>query len=348
MRLRWLVPFLIVLSAACGAPSGPGGGAPGGPPPPIPVKIWPAAGRALANDLRGTGNIEAVDTVDLRVEAQGTVAFVGFVDGQHVNKGDVLVRLRQDAERARLDDALARAKLAEARLSRTSALFDRTNASRQELDQAEAERDVALAARDLAQDGLRRTELRAPFDGVVGARSVSVGATVGPTVPITRIDDLSALFVEVWLPESAIGDVDVGDPADVVVDALPGHPFAGTVSFVASRVDDASRSVSVRVALPVDDALKPGLTAQVTVKASEHANALLVPTQAVVETAMGPALWVVGPDDKAVRSPVTTGARSASTIEVTAGLEAGQRVIVEGLVRLQPGAAVAVVGEVAP
>lgn len=316
--------------------------------PPIAVKVIHLAPSAIADTVVGTGTIEAHDSVDLRPEAQGTVAFIGYDDGSVVHKGDVLVRLHQEADRARVADAEARVTLAEAKLTRVQALFSKANAARQDLDQATADRDLAVAARDLARDGLRRTEVRAPFDGVIGRREVSLGATVGPLTTIGRLDDLSALVVEVALPERDLSHVIDGSVAHVTVDALPGATFNATVRYVAPRIDAGTRTFVVRAEMPGgDDRLRPGLTAVVAIVVAERTGALMVPTQAIVPGAGGSSVYVAAEDDTAKLVPVTTGVREADSIEITDGLHPGDRVVVEGLVKLRPGATVSV-AEFAP
>lgn len=343
--MRFGVVCVATALAAVGCASGgPPAGAPAGGAP-IAVKVLAIAPSTVVDTIAGTGTIEARDSVDLRPEAQGTVTFVGYDDGSVVHKGDVLVRLHQEADRARVADAEARLTLAQARLTRVQALFDKANAARQDLDQAVADRDLAVAARDLARDGLRKTEVRAPFDGVMGRREVSIGATVGPTstqATVGHIDDLSALVVEVALPERDLPHVIQGSVAHISVDALPNVKFDATVRYVAPHVDAGTRTFVVRAEIPGGDPhLRPGLTAVVEIVVAERADALMVPTQAIVPGAAGTSVFVAGPDDKAKLVAVTTGVRQADGIEITDGLHPGDRVIVEGLVKLQPGAAVA-------
>jgi membrane fusion protein (multidrug efflux system) len=343
-RARHVIPFTAFLALACS--SGGTGATPGGPPPAIPVKVVTLAAAPLEHTLAEVGTIEAVDSVVLQPEITGVVVELGFEDGQPVHEGDVMARLRGDAARAQVDDAEARTTLAQAKLDRVQALFDQKNASRQELDQATADRDLARAAVDLARDTRRKTEIRAPFDGVAGRRLVSVGATVTPTTAITRVDALAVVTVDAAVPERELASVTNGQAVRVTVQAWPDSPFEGVITYVAPRLDAATRTVPIRARIEnADLRLRPGMTARITIVTSTTDAAFVVPTEAIVTGPQGAAVYVAGADDKAVMKPIHTGTRFERTIEVLDGVDAGDRVIVEGLVKLQPGSAVQIVGD---
>ncbi len=312
------------------------------------VKIVTVGLEPLERATTTFGSIEAVQTAELRPEATGAVSKVNFEDGQTVKKGALLVKLRDDGARAQLADAEARVALAEAQHGRVSTLFDKQNTSRMELDQATAQRDLARAAVDLAKDSVRRTEVRAPFDGTLGRREISVGASVGPTTPVTRIEDLAIVTVDLALPERLLATVTVGSPVRVRVDAYPDEQFPGEVRYVAPRVDQATRTFEVRASVDNGDGrLRPGLSAEVEVVTSAQSEAVLVPTQAVSSTDQGATVFIVDADGKAQIRPVKAGARMDDRIEILEGLAAGDRVITEGLSRLAPGAVVRIVDEAA-
>jgi membrane fusion protein (multidrug efflux system) len=305
------------------------------------VKVVTVGTEPMERATTTFGTIEALQTAELRPEASGTVARVAFEDGDTVEKGQLLLKLRDDAAKAQQADAEARLALADAKHGRVAALFEKQNTSRQELDQATAERDLARAAVDLARDAVRKTEVRAPFDGVVGRREVSVGASVGPSTTVTRIEDLTQVTVDLALPERLLSVVAVGSAVRVRVDAFPADVFEGEIKYVAPRIDEATRTVEVRAHVPNEDRrLRPGLSAEVEVVTASRPDALMVPTQAVQTTDKGTTVFVVDAESKAQIRPVKTGTRTDDRVEVLEGLAAGDKVVVEGLVRLAPGAAV--------
>lgn len=331
---------VLALGLACGRAGAPGAGA--APDPTTAVRVLEVQPLAAASTVPAAGVVVAERSVVIRAETSGLVAAVAFDHGQRVRAGDVLVRLVDGEARARLAEADADVALARAQLGRARALFDRADASRAEVDRAEAEAALADARRLAAQDAVRRTVLRAPFAGVVGLREVVVGDLLQPGRAVTTLVDPSALAVDLALSERDLGGLAAGAAAEVTVDAAPGLRLAGRVSFVAPDLDAQTRTARVRVALlDADPSVRPGGTARVALAAAGTPG-LRVPTQAVLATAKGPAVYVVGASGQAELRPVTTADRDADTLRVVEGLVAGDRVVVEGLVRLRPGAPVRV------
>jgi membrane fusion protein (multidrug efflux system) len=334
---------LLVLFLGCGrtdattAPSGP---------PPVPVKVATLAAKPLDRVLLATGTVETVESTDIRPEIQGLVEEVLFQDGAVVKKGDPLIRLRAQDARASLLDAQARAQLAKVDLERARTLFDRGDVAQAELDRAVAADSLAKATLDRADETLRRTTVKAPFDGVAGKREVSPGELIDPTHTITRIESLSRLVVDVAFAESDLGRLATGQSAEVTADALPGETFRGSVSYVAPRVREDTRTVDVRVAIEDSSMrLRPGLTALARIVTAHVDGAIVVPSQAIVRSDAGPAVYVaVDNQGKSVAElrPIATGERTNTDVEVVHGLAVGDRVIIEGLARLKPGAPVAV------
>ncbi len=314
-------------------------------PPPAPVHVEVAAPTALDRVQSAVGVVVAVDSVEIRPEMSGLVQAVGFTDGQAVHRGAVLVRLRDAEAQAGLLDARSRAKLAALGLTRARDLFGRGDMAQVDVDQAEASDGLARAAVQRAEEMVRRTVIVAPFDGVAGRRDVSVGQTVDPGLVLTRIEALGHLAVDITLPESAMAGLQPGLAAHVQVPALGEGELDATVSYVASRVREDSRTVDVRLLLDSAPGLRPGMSATARIVTAHVDDALLVPAQAVVPSASGMALWVVGEDGTVSLHPVVTGERTADRVEATTGLSAGEKVVVEGLSRLRPGAKVTIVAE---
>ncbi len=339
------VLFLVVGLVGCeskpGAPAA--GAAPAGAAAPVPVRVEVVQPGPLERAVEGTGALAAIDSAVLRPEVQGLVEAVLFEDGQAVKKGQALVRLRGAEARAALMDAEARATLAEQERARKAALVERGDAAKADLERAEAEAALAKAALIRAQEAVRKATIVAPFDGIVGLREVSVGELVDPSRRVTRLEALDRLVVDLALAETAIGAVAAGQPATVTVDALPGQSFEGEVSYVAPRVSDGSRTVDVRVAVrDPGGLLRPGMTAEARVITARVPDALMVPTESVVRAGGGMALYVVDPEGKAELRPIQPGERSPTRLEVREGIAAGERVVVQGLARLRPGAMVQV------
>lgn len=315
----------------------------------VPVRVEVLTTSASEDFLEATGTIDAVDTTELFPELAGLVDAVLFEDGDKVRRGQALVRLRDVDARAALTEARARASLAQLERDRRAPLVGGGDVSQAELDRADAE--VALAAAELlrAEEGLRRTVLIAPFDGVVGRRDVAPGERIDSARAVTRIEGLERLVVDVTLPESALATVALGQNAVVRVDALPDRTFPGVVSYVAPRVAADTRTVNVRVAVAQSDApLRPGMSATVRIVTLLRPDSVRVPTQSVIRSAEGAAVYVVTAENTAALRPIVTGERTEERVVALEGLAAGDSVVIEGLARLRPGVSVRVLTDSNP
>jgi membrane fusion protein (multidrug efflux system) len=328
---------VVVLALSCGGEEQVAAPAPAS----TPVKVVIVSTSQSQSQVALSGTVEAEESAEVRPESTGPVQSLGFDHGQAVKAGDVLVRLRDAEARAAVDEAQARLNLANAQLDRTQALFGRQNASAQDLERARADRDLATAQLARSKEQLRKTVVKAPFDGVAGLRMVAPGEVVDPSRVVTRLESIARVVVDVELSERWLPRLAPGLGAEVLVDALPGETFVGEVIFVSPRVAAETRTASVRVRVPnVDGKLRPGMTARVSIQAEDIADAILLPTQAVVTSAKGASVWVVGAEGKVEPVPIEVAERTPEVVRVASGLKPGDRVVVEGLIRLRPGAQV--------
>ncbi len=333
--------WLLTLLLACGegSPTAPAPAA-GGPPATV-VRTQTIVARAWEEAITATGVVEVRDSVELRPETSGVIAELHFSDGATVKEGQLLVKLRDADARAQLAEAEARLSLAELTLGRLKALRESDNAAQAEVDQGQAERDLAAAQVARAREAVRRTRIVAPFDGVVGRRDLAVGATVDPSRVLTRIDRLEVLVVDVSVSEDDAGRVQAGQTAMVSASALFDTEIPGRVSYVSPRARSGSRTVDVRVEVEnPDQRLRPGSSAAVRIEVGRQEGAIVVPAYAVIQGATGASAWVVGEGDKAEPRTVVIGDRAPAEVQIESGLAVGDRLILEGFVRLRPGGAV--------
>lgn len=313
------------------------------------VKVVSVETSSARDALGITGTVEAEETAEIRVEGSGPVSQLGFDHGQRVKKGDVLLRLRGAEAAAGVAEAGARLSLAKTQSERIRGLFERSNASRQDVDVRVAEEALAQAQLERANEALRRTVVRAPFDGVVGLRGVALGEVVDPSRVVARIEAIDRVVVDVEIPERWLPRMSVGLPASIEVDALPGERFVGDVIFVGPRISSSTRTAPVRVRVPNEHGrLRPGMSARVSLTTADIPDAILVPAQAVVSTATGSAVWVVDAEGVVQPRPVETAERTADEVRIVGGLAVGENVVVEGLIRLRPGNTVRVMDAMPP
>ncbi|HMB55270.1 MAG TPA: efflux RND transporter periplasmic adaptor subunit [Thermoanaerobaculia bacterium] len=346
--------LLAGLLAACGGGDEEAAAAP--PPERAqPVETGEARVEALSVRLASVGSLEADNIVDVRPEADGTVAAIAVDEGDTVRRGDLLVRLdsRETAAELAAADAAVERHRAEldnlaTRLERNRGLFEKGAISRQALDDLEADQKTATARlneaeaqRDLAARQLDKTVIRAPFTGKAGARSFYVGDYVSRGDRLFSLVDDDPLKVEFTVPEQYVDRLDLGSPVDVRVRSLPGETFQGEVVFVSPRVDPGSRTVAMKAAVPnADGRLRPGQFADVELEIERRADALVVAEAAIVPRGGENFVFVVDDDDRAHERKVELGARETGKVEIRSGVEAGERVVVAGQQRLREGSLV--------
>jgi len=338
---------------AAAGPAGPGrpgaGGAgpgrgPGGPPGmgggmPTPVVSVEVREQQLARELTALGTSRANEAVEVTSKASNLVTAVRFRDGQRVLRGQVLVEL--DSAQVRADLAAAQAALTESRsqFDRSRELLPTQALSKSQFDQIEATLKANEARVAAARARLEDTVIRAPFSGRVGLRRISVGSLISPGTVITTLDDSSLIKVDFAVPEVNLSQLREGLSLTATSTAYPGRRFSGRVTSVDSRVDPVSRSVLVRAEVPNPESLlKPGMFLNVEIVRDQR-NALVVPEEALVPEQDRQYVFVVD-GGKAQRREVRIGARRPGSVEILSGLERGERVIVEGTVKVREGGAV--------
>ncbi len=334
-------------AAAPGGAPGARPGGPGGPGGPAAVEVARAEVRRLADDVSAVGSLKSRQGVVLRPEIAGRVAALGFVQGQPVKQGQLLVQLDDTLQRAQLKQAEAQASIARTNLKRSRELLAQGFVSASAVDQNAAALEVAEAQVALAQAQLARTRVLAPFNGVAGLRNVDVGDYVKDGADLVGIEDLSALTVRFALPERYLDRLRAGLPVDLTLDALPGRSFKGVVKAIDVVVDANGRAVQVmaEIANP-GSLLRPGMFARPRVEFAVRENAVIVPEDALVPLGNRQLLFKVvdGADGKKVaqRLEAKIGLRLPGFVEILDGVMPGDAIVTAGHQRLLRGEAVPV------
>lgn len=314
----------------------PKGGKGAGSKVPIKVSVFTVRPAKLAETVSATGSLLADEGVELQAETNGKVVSIGFTEGARVRKGDLLVKLNDAdlvATRAR---AKYRKELAVLRERRIKQLLKQGVARQEEYDTALNELNVQDAEIELTEAQIAKTEIRAPFDGVVGLRYVSEGSFVNAATRIATLQRLDRLKIDFSIPEKYAARVQVGNPIAFTV-AGGSARITGRIYALDPRIDAATRTVLIRAICPNPDGrLLPGTFANVAVTLSEVADALMVPAVAVVPGLEEQNVFVLK-DGKVERRPVQTGTRMENTVHILSGLAAGDVVITSGLQQMRPG-----------
>ena len=319
------------------SPAAPASG--GAAPESVAVVTAPVVEKPIAVKIEALGTAHANEAVEITSKAGNKIVVVGFDEGQWVQRGHVLVEL--DGAQARADLAAAEAALAESRSAygRSRDLYAQQALSQSQLEQIEATLKGNEARVASAQARVADTVIRAPFDGRVGLRRISVGALVNPGTVITTLDDTRTMKLDFDVPETFLAILKAGLAVSATSIAYPGVSFGGTVESVDSRVDPVARSVKVRARVPNPEGrLRPGMFLNVEVS-RDPLPGLVVPEEAVVPERGHVYVFIVV-DGKVLRREIAIGRRSPGEVEVTGGLAAGERVVIEGTQMIQDGSTV--------
>ena len=324
------------------------GRAQGWQPQAVPVAAMQVMARDLPAALEAVGNLRAVREVTLSPEVAGRVSALHFEAGAQVGAGALLVQLFDGPERADRRAAQARSAFAGIQLARSRGLAPTGAEPRELLEQRAADRDSAAAAVQQIDARLIQKQVRAPFAGVLGIRRVNLGQYLNPGDAIATLTALDSLFVEFALPQQELSRLKPGSTVAVTSDAWPGRRFTAKVNAIEPRIGEDTRNVTVQALLPNPDrALRPGMYVTAALELPVQPGALLVPATAIQTSAQGDSIIVIrGPNPraggKAELVPVQTGRRVGDEVVVTSGIKAGDMIVTEGQLRVQPGAEVKV------
>lgn len=301
------------------------------------VGVTPAGRETIYDTIQAIGTAQANESLTVTAKVTDTVRAVDFEDGEYVEAGDVLVQLTNREEEALLAEARANLDDAEAQLVRIENLASQNVIPESELDTARSRAEASRARLNTVLARLSDRLILAPFAGVLGFRQVSPGTLLQPNTAITTLDDISIIKLDFTVPETFLGAVTPGARVFASSASYPDREFEGIVRTVGSRVDPVTRAIQVRAHVPNEDrALRPGMLLTVRIVMAERMS-LVVPENAVYQIQDRHYLYVVGEDLVAREREIETGVRRYGTVEVVGGLEAGERVVTEGIVKLRDG-----------
>lgn len=319
-----------------GAGPGAPGGPPGGPPPPT-VLVGKAQTGAVSHEIMAVGSLRSNESVVIQPEITGRVSEISFNEGEAVVKGATLIRLDDSVYRAELQQAEAQLALSKANFERSSDLFKRGNTSERARDEALAQMRVNEANAALARALLAKTNITAPFDGILGLRQLSPGDYVKPGDRVVNIEDIDPVKVDFRIPEIHAAILKVGQEILVALDPLPGKLFKGAVYAIDPLIDPNGRAVVLRATVENEQhELRPGMFARVNLVLDRRDDAIMLPETAVFP--MGLKRFVFkAVDNKAVRAEVETGLRRDGKVEIISGITLEDAIVLEGQLKLQDG-----------
>ncbi|GAB4034197.1 efflux RND transporter periplasmic adaptor subunit [Spirosoma jeollabukense] len=319
---------------AAGGKGGPGGGGPST------ISGFVVALQRIREDIVSSGSLLAAEQVDIYPEISARITELNIQEGQPVAKGALLVKLFDTDLRAQLQKLQAQADNARRTEERNKQLLERGGISQQEYDIVTTNLRSSLADIDLVKANLQRTEIRAPFSGVIGLRNVSMGAVVSPSTLIARLQQISSLKLDFSIPEKYGQAVHNGSMISFMVDG-DSQPSQAVVYAIEPGVEEQTRNLRIRARVNnASTRFRPGAFARVTLTI-QNDQSLVVPTQAVIPQTRTNQVIVVK-NGKAVFKDVKTGLRTAGSIQILSGLQIGDTVATTGLLFIKPDAPVKV------
>jgi len=309
----------------------------------VPVHVTVLHSERLADHVGTIGTVTPNERVDVRTEIPGRVREIHFKEGARVKKGTVLVKIDDRELVAQLARAKSELAIAKKESERQTELYQQRVSSQREYDSAANNLGVAQANFDLISVQVDKTDIRAPFDGVVGLRSVSEGEFITPSTLITTLLEDHPVKIDFTVPERFAGSVKKGDVVHFSVEGSS-RVFDATVFALESIIDPDTRSLGVRATSPnTDGALVPGAFAEVQVIMPAR-DAVTVPAFTLVPELSGQRVFLYR-GGKADAVPVKTGLRTEDRVEITDGVAPGDTLITSGILQLKPGVAVTITTE---
>ena len=308
---------------------------------PLPVDAIIVQPQPFDNRIFATGTLLANEEVELRSEISGLVVGVYFEEGKRVHRGDTLVKINDEELQAQLRRKRLEEKLSADEEKRKKALFDINGISREDYDRALNALDMIKAEREVIESQLDKTEIVAPFDGIIGLRYVSEGSFISPTTRIATIQDLDSVKVEFSVPEKHARLLH--DGTQVLVQVGDAQTWRdGKVFAVEAKVDPATRTIRARAIIPnADRKLIPGSFSKVEITLERFPDAIIIPGGAVIPQLEGEYVFVCR-NGGAQSVRVNTGIRTDRDIQIIDGLAAGDTLITTGLLQLTEGRAVSI------
>jgi len=297
---------------------------------------------AQVNDFKDTveslGSAIANEQVFITSKSSDLVEQISFEDGQAVKAGQVLVRLNSQEENAKVKELEANLAESVAQLNRLQDLYKKKATSKSVVEEQEAKTKAIGAQLMSAKTKLFDLTIKAPFDGVLGFREISLGAYISAGDVITSLDDLSQVKVDFNIPERFFTTLKVGQKVEAK-NAAYDEVFTGEISSIDSRIDPTTRMVKVRALIPNDEQkLRAGMLLKITVERQVE-QVLMVPESAIIPIENDHFVFTIS-EGKAKKTQVTIGRRQPGVVEILDGLNEGQGVVTEGALKLRDGSAV--------
>lgn len=304
----------------------------------IPVTAKIAALTSLENKLQVSGTVIGNEEIELKAESSGKVTNIGFKEGGKVGKGDLLIKVNDADLQAQLQKAEIRKKLAEDKEYRQRILLEKKGVSQETYDAALNDLNSAKADIENIKAQIAKTEIRAPFGGVIGLRYISEGAYVTPSSRIATLQNINPVKIDFSIPQRYAQSILVGNA--VTIKTSSGKIYNAKVYAMEPKIDLATRALQLRAVCQNDRGdILPGSYVTVNVLLNDVKNAITIPTQALALDITGERIYVYK-NGTAISKKIESGIRTENEIQVVSGISIGDTIITSGIMQLRPRAKV--------
>ncbi len=304
--------------------------------------------KEIYDEIEALGTLQANENVELTSSITENIVEVNFTDNQRVKKGDVIVQMDITEELAEKEEEEFTLKEAETQLKRLKPLVKKGAASKSDLDSQQRDLNTSTARIKIIESRINRKVIKAPFDGVLGMKNISVGSLAQPGTLITTIDDDSIMLLDFSIPEIYLSNLEIGMKVIVKSNTYPNEKFEGLVKSINSRVDSVTRAVMVRAEFPNENLkLKAGMLMSISL-ASNPRQALIIPEESLImEAEKAYVFKIIENDGKKFtkKTTVKIGNGKNGNLEVISGLSDGDEVVTHGIVKIRDGSEIEVLAQ---
>lgn len=339
MKKAYLVfiSFVVIVSTACDKKQS-NAPAAGGAPPQVDIIIIQPDTFIYTSEAGGT--IIANEFVELRSEVSGRLVQLNINEGTAVSAGSLIAKINDEELQAQKRKIKSNLDIAEKTVLRLKKLLDANGLNQQEYDQALSTRDGLLADLDLIDAQIRKTEIKAPFGGIIGLRNVSPGAYVTPTTVLATLQQIEQLKVDFTLPESEASDLKAGHVVEVMGDN--GTKIGAVIRAIEPQINTGSRNIKFRAVINGQtNAFQPGAFVNVFVNHEPDVNAILIPTNSIIPDSRTKKVATIH-NGKVLFKVIETAQRTETSARVISGLSPGDSIAITGLLFLKPEIPVAI------
>lgn len=321
------------------------------PPPPATVSAADVQTETWQPYLTAVGSLVAIQGILVTTEVAGNVSAIHFESGQQVEAGTLLLDIEDSVEQAELEGLVAERRLADLQYKRREGLLESKTISHSDVDEARLRLDNATAQLAARKAIIAKKHITAPFSGWLGIRRVDLGEYLQPGTAIVPLEALAPIHVDFALPERHLDQISIGQAVEIEVRSFPGKVFTGRITALNPGIDPGTRSLQIRATLENREArLRPGMFAEVRTVLPQQPSVLTLPQTAITYNPYGDSVFVIQEGDSGPhvqRRQIKTGAVRNGRVEIVEGLQAGERIVTTGQVKLRNDQAVVIDNSIA-